>query len=39
MHIRSVSSNNESVVVHCEEKWCKIVALDIGWRFTFSSGF
>jgi len=36
MHIGSVPWNNELVIVHLEDKWCKIVALDIGCSLTLA---
>ena len=29
----SVSWKNEPVIVHCEDKWRRIIALEIGCRF------
>ena len=39
MHIGSVPWNNEPVIVHWEDKWHKIVALDIGYNFDFTVDF
>ena len=33
MHIGSVPWNNEPIISHLEDKWCWIVALNIGYRF------
>jgi len=39
MHIGSVPWNNDLVTVHWEDKWCRIVALDIRCKFEFGSSF
>ena len=39
MHNGSAPWNNESVIVHWEDKWCEIITLDIGCRFDFAVDF
>ncbi len=39
MHIGSAPWNNELVIVHWEDKWCRIIALVIGCRFDLAVAF
>ena len=39
MHVGSVPWNNESVTVHLEDKWRRILALEIGCSLTLVADF
>ncbi len=36
MHIESVPWNNELTTVHWEDRWRRIIALEIGCKFDFA---
>jgi len=39
MNIGSVPWNIEPITVHEEDKWCRIIALDIGCKFDLAGDF